>query len=424
MAGEFAPLGFGSAIDPANFGPAVTPGPTAGADPAATPTPDPTTPPDGPPPLPTTEDLLAWPTTLPAIAWPAEDTVTADGLAGLAGLGYTDVLLSSANVSAAGGARVGFGDIDGLVVDDGLTTAVRDVAYATTDTASVSAQEGLESVLQSAAVSSPGGTLIATLDRRWPFGTVRLGEVLTTIAASPSARLATLSEVLDEPRASATLAEPGDDSTASRGAVLAALSGAARNEAAYLRIADDATVITEPRRLALLGLSAVGWRVDRSGWDAATADELAAAQSTLNAVQIVEGSDQLLLSDISSLRLQVTNALPVGVTVTLNVRPLRPLLHVGDSSVEVSVEPDSTANAAVPVEAIINGDVTVRAELRGASGQAIGAPRLLKVVVQAGWETVGTLIAGTLVVLIFGGGLIRAVLRRRRPAPEGAAGDG
>jgi hypothetical protein len=136
-------------------------------------------------------------------------------------------------------------------------------------------------------------------------------------------------------------------------------------------------------------------------------------------VQIVEGLDQLLVSDISSLRVQVTNALPVGVTVVLSVRPLRPLLHVNDSSVRVEVEPDSTVNAAVPVEAIINGDVTVRAQLRSTSGQTLGAPRLLKVVVQAGWETVGTLVAGTLVVLIFGGGLVRAVLRRRRSgAPD------
>ena len=128
----------------------------------------------------------------------------------------------------------------------------------------------------------------------------------------------------------------------------------------------------------------------------------------------MDGSDQLLLSDVSSLRLQVSNGLPVAVTVLLVVRPLQPLLHVEDPSVEVTIEPDSTSSASVPVESITNGEVTVRAELHAASGVAVGSPRFLKVILQAGWETLGTVIAGVLIVLIFGGGLVRSILRRRR----------
>jgi len=422
---ELSPAGFGFAVDPANFGPAVTPTPTpssdAGADPDPTvsPTPDPTTPPDGPPPLPTTDDLLAWPATLPAIAWPGEGTVTADGLAGLTDLGFEHVLLSGGNVSSSHSARVALGDIEGLVADGALSSAVRDAAYAPTDAAYVQAQTALEAVLQTAAQATPGRTMIATLDRRWPFGTSRLPEVLNAITASEASRLVPLPEVLEGPRVSASLVPADADVVTERAGVLGALAAASRAETAYLRIADEPTVITEPRRLALLGLSAVAWRFDQTGWSNAAGEELSAARGTLSAVQIVEGSDQLLLSDISSLRLQVSNALPVAVTVTLNVRALRPLLHIDEPSVTVSVEPDSTANAAVPVEAIINGDVTVRAELHDGRGGVVGSPRLLKVIVQAGWETAGTLIVGALVLLIFGGGLIRAVLRRRREAAEG-----
>ena len=416
---ELTPIGFGFAIDPANFGPAQTPSASPTPDPTGSPTPDPTTPPDGPQPLPTTEDLLEWPTTLPRIAWPADDSVTADGLAGLAEQGYDDVLVSGANVSTVSTARVALGDIEGLVADEDLTAAVRDAAYAATDTEFAAAEVTLEAVLRAEALTSPGRTLIATLDRRWPFTTLRLPEVLNSITASSSSRLASLTEVLEGSRGTATLVEAADDTDAERAATLGAIATAARDEVAYLRIAEDAAEITEPRRLALLGLTSVGWRADRTGWDAAAADELAAARATPGAVQIVEGSDLFLISDISSLRLQISNGLPVGVTVTLNVRPLRPLLHIEDRSIQVSIEPDSTANAAVPVEAIINGDVTVRAELRDDRGDPVGSPRLLKVIVQAGWETAGTLIAGVLVVLIFGGGLIRAVLKRRRAAAAG-----
>ena len=110
----------------------------------------------------------------------------------------------------------------------------------------------------------------------------------------------------------------------------------------------------------------------------------------------------------------MSNALPVAVTVLLAVRPLQPLLHVEDPSVEVTIEPDSTSTASVPVESITNGEVTVRAELHASSGAVVGSPRFLKVILQAGWETLGTVIAGALILLIFGGGLVRSILRRRR----------
>ena len=412
--GELTPLGFESILDPGDFGPAITASPTP--DPILSPTPDPTDPadPGDPPPLPTTADLLAWPTTLPLIAWPAEGTVTADGLAGLAALEYDDVLLGAGNLPDTSSALVDTGDIDALAIDDAVSAALRDAAFAATDTTYVAATVTLEAALRAAQITSPGRTIVATLDRRWPFGTLRLPDALGAIQLSDAAQLVSLSAVLTGPKVSASLVEPASDAGAVRAAALADLAAAAREEQDYLAIAEDPAVITEARRLALLGLSSVGWRQDEPGWSEAMTAELTAAQATLGAVQIVDGSDQLLLSDVSSLRLQVSNGLPVAVTVLLVVRPLQPLLHVEDPSVEVTIEPDSTSSASVPVESITNGEVTVRAELHAASGVAVGSPRFLKVILQAGWETLGTVIAGVLIVLIFGGGLVRSILRRRR----------
>jgi hypothetical protein len=420
---ELTPLGFGFAIDPANFGPAASPTPTPTAPGTGSPAPDATTPPDdGPVPLPTTEDLLAWPTTLPSIAWPSEGSVGAAGLDGLAAQGFTDALLSAGNVSATSTALMDLGGIDALVVDEDVTGPLRDAAYAPTETDYQAALVTLAAALRAKAITSPGRTIVATLDRRWPFGTPRLREVLSAIANQPTAQLVPLTDVLAGPKGTGTLHEPDAAADAGRAEVLGALSAAARDEADYLSIAEDPGVMTEPRRLALLALSAVGWRADQVGWDAATSDELADAQSTLDAVQITESSDQLVLSDISSLRLHISNALPVPVTVYVVVRPLRPLLHVEDARVEVTVEPDSSATASVPVESISNGDVTVRAELHSSTGRILGDARFLKVILQAGWETAGTLIAGALVLLVFGGGLIRTVLRRRRARAADADG--
>jgi len=423
-ADQLVPLGFGAALDPGNFGPAVTPGPTPTPTSGISPTPSatPTADPNAPPPLPSTGDLLAWPTTLPAIAWPAEGTVTESGLAGLVDQGYGGALLSAGNLPTTTTALVDLGDIDALAIDEPVSSALRDAAYAATDLGYSAAEVTLTAALQATVITSPGRTIVATLDRRWPFGTFRLADALNAIEFSGAAQLVSLSAVLAGPAGSGSLVEPATDG-APRAAVLGELAAATRDEQSYLAIAAEPTVITEPRRLALLGLSSVGWRSDESGWSAAMTAQLASTQATLDAVQIVDGSDQLLLSDVSSLKLQVSNALPVAVTVRLAVRPLQPLLHVEDPSVEVTIEPDSTSSASVPVQSITNGEVTVRAELHAENGTTVGAPRFLRVILQAGWETFGTVVAGALIVLIFGGGLVRSILRRRRERATGPATD-
>jgi hypothetical protein len=419
------PLGFDFAIDPDDFGPAATPAPTVSGQPE----PDPVktgvatddTGDEEPPPLPATEDVLAWPATLTSIAWPAEGTVDDDGLAALDGLGYTDVLLAGSNVSDVSTALVDLGDrdIDGVIADDEISAAVRDAAYASNAVAFQEAVARLDTALQEREAENPGRTIVATLDRHWTFGALRVADLLTAIEAASASQLVTLADVLAGPRGGGELVEPDGE----RPDTVAHLVEASTDELEFLTIAADATSITQPRRLALLGLSAAGWNTDDPTWTTAIEAFLAASRGTLDAVQITEGSDLLLLSDISSLRMQVSNALPVPVTVYLAVRPLRPLLNVKDPAVEVTIEPDSTSTASVPVESITNGDVTVQAQLHSAGGVPVGDARFVKVILQAGWETAGTLIAGTLVVLVFGGGLVRSILRRRREAAAGGPAD-
>ncbi|MEZ5189758.1 MAG: DUF6049 family protein [Schumannella sp.] len=411
------PLGFSFAIDPADFGPAQTATPVPEDTPGPSETPDP----GEPPPLPTTEELLDWATSLPAIAWPAEGTVAAEGLAGLAAQGYTHVLLAESNASASTSARAALGDLEAVIADDELTAAVRAAAYASSTTGYEAAALQLSAVLRDAAAAAPGRTLVATLDRDWPEAEPRLAQVLATVSTSPDAAMTTLSAVLAGPRSSVTLTEPSTEDP--RPAALARIGEAAAAETTYLRIADDPAALTQPRRLSLLALAGAGWSGDTAGWSRAAEELLTDTRATLDAVQIVAGSDQLVLSDISSLRIQVSNALPAAVTVSLQVRPLRPLLHVDDPSVQVTVEPDSTATAAVGVQAITNGDVSVRAELRDSVGAAVGSPRVLRVILQAGWETAGTLIAGALVVIVFGAGIVRTVLRRRSGIASGDEAD-
>jgi hypothetical protein len=332
------------------------------------------------------------------------------------------VLLSASNVSATTEAVIGFTGIDGIVADAAVTALVREATFASPSDR-FDAFGRLGTALDAAEAVAPGRTLVATLSRDWPDTESNLQQVLASIEARSSARLESLSMVLAGPKTDAKLAEPSADDRTSKRAQLVA-TGAA--EELYARIAEDPLEITAPRRLALLSLFSVEWS-GVSAWDAASSAYLSASHKLLASVQIVRGSDVLLLSDRSDLPITVSNSLPVAITVYITVRPLRPLLHVENTTVAITVEPGSSEKAKIPVQAIANGEVNARVSLTDQTGQPIGTARFLKVIVRAGWETAGTLIVVILVVLVFGGGLVRNFLKRRagrRAVTADGAADG
>lgn len=417
------PMGFDYAVDPGNFGPAATPLPTStdGATPTPTPTPAPGETGDpvdtGPAPLPTQDDLLAWTTSLDSIAWPADGEGVSDAtLTSLAGTGYTGVILNSELVTRPAQAVVDVGDIDVLASDDNLSELVRRATNSGAATLSPTLIE-LGAALDSAAITAPGRTLLVTLDRGWWSGVIQLPTVLSAIEASSSAQLTSLAELVAGPSVAGEL--QARDSNSDRDALVDQLVTAERAERAYLSIAETPLVVESPRRLALLALLASGWAdpavsVAAGDWATATSGYLDESQQIRSAVQIVESTDLFLPGDNAELPISISNALPVAVTVYVTVTPLRPSLHVRDTSVAVTVEGDSTNRAKIPVQAIKNGDVTVRVTLAGSDSVAVGTPQFTKIILQAGWETAGTIVAGALVVLVFGGGLLRNVLKRRR----------
>jgi hypothetical protein len=73
----------------------------------------------------------------------------------------------------------------------------------------------------------------------------------------------------------------------------------------------------------------------------------------------------------------------------------------------------------IPVKAKLgNGQVTLTLQLFSQSGVAIGGPTTVPVDVHADWEGIGALIIAILLVLLFGFGIVRNILRRRREARE------
>jgi hypothetical protein len=398
------PLDLEFALDPAAFGPAETGSPTP--EPTGTPQTD-----DDPPPLPTTEELLAWPDAIGSIAWPAEGSASAADLTAYAAAEYDATLLTSANLSPVSSASA---DVDGvpvLVAEATASALLREAASAVDATARQDAVRRLGLELDRLADADPGRSVVLTLDRTATFAIPGLSEVVSAVSSRESTLVTGLSAVLTGDPISATVVETEPSAAAQ---LAPTLTDALRAEQEFATILTDPTPLVVPRQLALLklltvqGLDADGWRDD--------ADEYVARSAEIRrSVTIVDSRDVLVTSSNTSMPVRIANALDFAVTVRVDARPLRPLLRI-DSPVEVTVEPASSTIVNLGAQAITNGEVIVEISISSpTTGAQIGPTHRINADLQAQWETVG-IILGIVVALIFAAGIIRNVVVRRRAA--------
>lgn len=401
-----APSDFEAGLDPAAFGPAETATPT----PAATASDD--TPSDGPPPLPTTADLVAWDGAVARIAWPVAGTAAGSDLAAYVAAGFDATLLSSSNVSETSGARAAAGDAALLVADSAASELARTASTAIDDATRGAALSRLDAALEGLAAAHPGRSVILTLDREPGSAPFSLAETVASIVAEGDARIAGLDDVLADTAERASVVAGTDDPGV---ALLPSFAEADADLAAFSSILADPRVLTGPARLRLLALySATG--VAAEDWPTRADDLLAGVADTLDAVRI-ERKDVLVTSNSTVVPVRVSNALDVAVTVRVQARPARPLIRI-ESPAEVTIEPGSTETVRLDAQAITNGRVSVEVSLSSPTGVPIGSPRRLSVDLQAQWEAVGIVI-GSVVALVFAGGIVRNIVVRRRRGRAG-----
>ena len=414
------PENFDFAIDPANFGPAATTPQAPSESPSPTPTPTSTEAPV--PSLPTTADLLSWNSDFPGMLWPRAGTVADSDLAALTASGVNSVLLASSNVAreAGSGPPVTVGGLSAIVTDDTVSSRLSAVANTSTIEVLQSTLPGVESAAVAAAQSQNGpASVVASLDRSVPRPGTNVGSTIMLLQSSSTVTLVPLSAALDgrdSPEATLTPGAQGEQRLSEAGRMLLAEASDAR----FATIVQDASTITAPRRLAMLGLLSVGWIGNEGTWTAAVQRHLDNSEQLRSSVEIVTTSPFTLLADNGALPIPVSNQLGQPVTVFLTVRPLTAKLAVSESRVETMIEPNAQARAQVPVQAITNGSVQVVMTLTSASGVSIGQPAITEINVQAGWETPIVLVIGAVVVLVFAGGIVRNIVRRRRPAAADA----
>lgn len=397
-AGVVQPESFDFAIDPALFSE------TTDQTPAPTPSPVPVA-----PSLPTSESLVDWPYTLESVAWPRDGTVVAADLATITSSGYTTTILSSGNVARDGdSALVSIGGGTAAVSDDTVSGALRAAVASVTTEDWQSAMTGLFAALDAAP-----GTVLATTDRLVPISGTHLADTLAALQADPRVRFTALGTLLADSADEATVIDSPQDPA--RIDPVARMLEAEAAEERFASVVASPGTITAPRRLQLLALLSTAWLHNPSGWTTATDAFLTESVGLRSSVQVVAYSSFNLLADSAALPISVTNDLDQAVTVYITVRPETAQLAVTDSRVELVVEPNSQAKGQIPVQAVSNGTVQVLITLSSATGIAIGDPAVAEINVQAGWETPIVLVIAAIVVLVFAVGIVRNILRRRRP---------
>lgn len=385
------PLGFEFAIDPGAFAPVPDTSPTPSARPGDAPT------------LPTSEDLIAWPYTLPAIAWPRAGTTTANDLAVISGGGSTSTLLASGDVTGSDGAA---GRADGapvLISDDAVSAALRDAATGSRPASAVS----------SAALAAGANLVIATMDRAPLMASSVLGQVVAALADDPAVALVSIEEAFAQPAVPVSIIErpQSDERLARAGSLLAAEAADER----FASIAETPGLIRAERRLALLAMLSSAWAANPVGWARASDSFLDDSEQLRASVQVAEIASLLLVADNDQyLPVNVDNALDQAVTVYVTLRPTTAVLAVLERRVPVVVPPTSQVRVDVPVRSLTNGTVDFVVSLSSADGEPIGSAVIGEVNVQAGWETPIVIVVAAIVVLVFGVGIARTILRRRK----------
>ncbi len=400
-----APTGFAFALDPADFA-------TAGDQPDG-----------GTPTLPTTAQLVDVPDSLGTVAWPAADTVTAADLSGLRANRIGRAVLMSSNLDGAGSSAVV--DIDGssvYVMDAAVTRLLRDAVSAGSDEAWQRSASRLLAALATTATEHPGGrTVIAGVDRvTLAEFNGRLSRTLDLLGALPWVAPTPLG-ALPGPAGSASVVDR--QQPVERLMAVRRLLDAEQRDSAIATAAEQPSLVTDERRIALLGTLAQSLIGDPDAWRLASDRYLEQSTALAGAVHVAERGQILVLADRSQLPITVQNDLDLPAVVRIQTRALTGGLAIEQGSIEVTVEPQSQRNVPVPVQSVANGEVTVIVSLASTTGVPLGDPVALRVNVQAGWETAGTIIAGSVVLLVFLVGLVRTVLRRRgaRTGEDGTA---
>jgi hypothetical protein len=422
------PTSFGYATDPRNFpaqlavGETPEPTPTATTNPFVTPTPTPT---PQQPNVPTMAQLLSWPYTFSGIAWPADDSLRSSDLEALVDNGYQSTIVSGSNtnqssLSVTPNAPLPVKGGTALVTDTAVSDALRAVVSATGTDEENAALASVSAQLAEISTQGAGGTIIlAGMDRDWPANSNEASRALNSVFALPWVTASSLRDALTAPMSDQLKLDDVTQDAARTAAVHQLTDDAGRMDA-FATVLADPTALTGRTRNQLLSLLAVAWRQSDNNWPAAVAGFHSQATTTVASVQIDPTGKITVASAQSLIPVTVTNGFDLPVNIVLRATPSNGRLEV-DSDTAKTIPAKASAKVLVPVKAKLgNGSVRLGLQLYSPTELPIGAPQTASIEVHADWEGLGALILGIAVVLFFGFGLTRSIVRRIKTRRSGA----
>ncbi|WP_293696545.1 DUF6049 family protein [uncultured Agrococcus sp.] len=311
---------------------------------------------------------------------------------------------------------------------DGVTALAADQELQ----ALLDAATGGESTADRSAATSELIALLATISREAPNSARALAatidpagrgaeDVLQALDSSGWVDLASIGAALDGPAREATLvdAEADELDIALREAAESVHEDDARIER-YSGIADEPRSLRVPHRLTALAALHVTSVTTEPSLERQVRSFSVLTDELLESVRILPGSQIRIVGSSVQLPVELVNELDDGVTVSVHLRTLSPIVIVDDPFTEVTIDAGSTQRVLVPVEVIGSGTTNAIVTVQTADGEEISAPVTLHVAAQPEIETVLLWIGATSVLLLLGFGLWRSLRKR---AQGKAAGD-
>ncbi|WP_345075890.1 DUF6049 family protein [Brachybacterium paraconglomeratum] len=171
---------------------------------------------------------------------------------------------------------------------------------------------------------------------------------------------------------------------------------------------DDDSPLDAPRLEILAGTS-MRWRGE-SEIPAARAEHASARAAQLrDRIEVVPASGYNVISDAATVPITISNTLDTPITVRIEVTSDSRLVKIGETKV-VEVPARGQIDAAVNVEAIANGTVTLTTVLTTEDGRPLTVPVDVPLTVNPSWENRTTL----LLVIAMGLLVVVGVARARR----------
>lgn len=130
-------------------------------------------------------------------------------------------------------------------------------------------------------------------------------------------------------------------------------------------------------------------------------------------IRIIKGSSINLVSQASRVPVLIQNNYDTEVRVLVHVSTSNLRARLPQTT-SVTIAPNSTVNAVVPVQAVANGDVELTIWLTSFSGVKLGQPEVITMHVIGNAEAIGLGTMGGLVLLLLVVGSIRMARRRKQ----------